>query len=112
MDTYALILDDLVRLVNDNYKAAIEDGGRGVEKVAEYAAERTAHLATMIQDPGFSNLVAAEADSVALKAATELVAQADATDARLNGMLEGAMRLGARLLTVAGGNLGAIIPTT
>lgn len=53
-----------------------------VQALANYAAERTAHLSTLVGQAGFDQAVIAERDNVALRAGIKAVAQADAIDAR------------------------------
>ena len=74
---------------------------QGAAELAAYAAERAAHLATLVDDPGFQEAVRAERDAVALKAGITAVQQADAADARIVGVIQGALALAANLLAVA-----------
>ncbi len=75
-----------------------------LEGVAAYAAERAAHLATIVHEPGFEDAVDAERDAVALKAAQAITEAADGADAairaRIVGLVHGALSLGARALVL------------
>lgn len=104
-DTYQSVLDDFIDMLTQAGIDTIEGGAGGVARVAEYAARRTAHMAPLVGEDGFLAALAAETDNVALRAGLAAVEEADAADARLRGMLEGAMRLGARLLNLAAGDL-------
>lgn len=81
---------------------AVADTGATLEKsaseVAHYAAERADHLSSIVGEPGFDEAVKAERDNVALFAAMSAVENADAADARLKGMLQGALAMGAKLI--------------
>jgi len=95
------VTNDLKALFQD---AITETGAslqQGAAELAAYAAERAAHLATLVDDPGFQEAVRAERDAVALKAGIAVVQQADATDARILGVIHGGLALAARLIAVA-----------
>lgn len=72
---------------------------KGAEELALYAAGRSAHLATLVDDPGFDQAVRAERDAVALEAGLSAVRQGDAADAQIVGIIQGAIAMGARALT-------------
>jgi hypothetical protein len=69
-----------------------------LDAVTAYAAERATHLSTIVGQPGFMEAVRAEADSVALRAGISTVSTADSADARLAGIIQGVLGLGARAL--------------
>lgn len=71
-----------------------------LESVRAYAAERMAHLATCVGQPGYFEAVEAEAHSVALEAAGRAIDQADASDARLVGIIQGALTVGAKAIAI------------
>lgn len=73
----------------------------GAAELAAYAAERSAHLATLVGDPGFMLAVRAERDAVSLRAGITAVQQADAADARIVGVIQGALSFAAGLIAVA-----------
>ena len=98
--------------VTDDFFAVFEDAIAetgaslqvGAAELAVYAAERSAHLATLVGDPGFSMAVRAERDAVALKAGIVVVQQADLADARLQrlvAVIQGGLSLAAKLIAVA-----------
>lgn len=95
------VTEDLKALFQD----AIEETGVslqvGAAELAAYAAERSAHLATLVSDPGFQLAVRAERDAVALRAGITAVQQADAADARIVGVIQGALSFAAGLIAVA-----------
>ncbi len=95
------VIHDLEKLLTD----AIAETGvslqKGAAELAAYAAERSAHLATLVDDPGFQEAVRAERDAVALEAGITAVQQADAADARIVGVIQGGLALAARLIAVA-----------
>lgn len=72
-----------------------------LHEVTLYAAERTAFLSTLVGQPGFGEATRAERDSVALKAGIKVVAAADAMDARVVGIIQGVLVLGAKALATA-----------
>ncbi len=92
--------------VQDDLRELFEDAARetgvslqvGAAELAEYAAARSAHLATLVGDPNFAMAVRAERDAVALKAGILAVQQADAADARLVGVIQGGLTFAAKFL--------------
>jgi len=71
-------------------------------EVAAYAAEQAAKLKDLVGQAGYHEAVKAARDSVALKAGIAATQQADATDSKILGVIEGALFMGAKVL--AGGN--------
>lgn len=74
--------------------AAKETGLELVKTAAEvtaYAAQRALHLASIVGESGYDEALTAEADSVALFAGIHAVKAADAADARLLGIIQGAL---------------------
>lgn len=67
------------------------------DKLAAYAAERSAQLAKFVGVPGFQEAVRVERDNVALEAGILAVQGADQADARLVGVIQGALTFAARL---------------
>lgn len=67
-------------------------------EVAVYAAGRAAFLSTIIGQPGFEQAVIAERDNVALFAGIAAVNQAVAVQARIVGVIQGALFMGAQAL--------------
>jgi hypothetical protein len=73
-----------------------ETGGqlkRSTAEVAAYAAERAAHLARIVGQPGFEEAVKAERDSVALYSGVNVTNNADAADNRIIGLIQGSIAL-------------------
>lgn len=106
-DTYEAVLSDLSDMFLQAGKDTLEEGSEALASLAGYAAERTAHLAPLVGEKGFSQALAVEADNVTIRAASIAVKQGDAFDERLRGMVEGAMRLGARALRIVAGDISA-----
>lgn len=73
----------------------------GVVELAAFAAERSAYLATLVDDPGFNMALRAERDAVVLHAGITAVQQADQADERFVGLIQGGLALAARLLSIA-----------
>ena len=75
--------------------AALRETGaqlqRSTADVAAYTASRAAHLAAIAGQPGVDEAVIAERDAVWLYAAGRAVASADAADARVIGLIHGAL---------------------
>lgn len=76
---------------------AVAETGAHLQKtaaeVAEYAADRARHLSTLFGQPGFQEAVRAERDNVALYAGIRSLEEGEATDARLSGILQGALAM-------------------
>lgn len=92
---------DFVELLRQN---AVETGrelASDLDEIRVYTASRMAHLAAIAGEPGFREALVAERDNVALKAAGRAINRADAVDARLVGMVEGALGIASRALSVA-----------
>lgn len=106
-DSYSLVLADFVNMIEQAGIETLESVGQSAASIAEYMAERANHLAPLVGEKGFGQAVSVEADSVALRAGLAAVATGDAADARLRGLFEGAIRLGARALRLVAGDLGS-----
>lgn len=74
--------------------------GEAVDDAAAYAAERTAHLALAVGEPGFAETLAVERDNIALYAGLQAVEQAEALDDRMKQNLTVALNFGAKMLSV------------
>ncbi len=68
------------------------------DELATYMHERALHLSTIVGEPGYDQAVRAERNNVALRAGIIASDAADAVDARLLGLLGGALRIGAAVL--------------
>jgi hypothetical protein len=64
-----------------------------LQQIAAYANQRLAHLRSIVNEPGYRRAVIAERDSIALQAAGRAIDQADAADARLVGIIDGAISI-------------------
>lgn len=95
------VADELERLLKDAAKETGRDLRGNLAAVTLYAAERTAYLSTLVGQPGFEEAVRAERDNVALKGGIASVKAADAADARIVGIIQGVLFLGARALATA-----------
>lgn len=69
-----------------------------LEDLKTFAAERTAFLATIVDQVGYESALAAEIDNVCLRAGINAVQTADAADERIVGIIQGALRIGAAAL--------------
>lgn len=72
--------------------------GDGIDALREYAAKRTLHLASIVDQPGYEYAVRIEVQNVAMKAAQLAVNTADGFDRTLIGVVTGALRIGAAAL--------------
>jgi hypothetical protein len=79
--------------VKKAFAAALDATGASMEKsgqeVVAYAQTRSAHLVAAAGEPGFGEAVLAEAQAVALFAGIRAVAEGDAADARVRGLILG-----------------------
>lgn len=100
MDTKALkdIAQEFVDLLKTNAVEAGKNLADDLNAVRDYAATRMAHLSTIAAEPGFRQALIAERDNVALMAAGRAIDEGDAFDARLVGIVEGALAVGAKAL--------------
>ncbi len=77
---------------------ALRETGLQLEKsaheVAVYAALRSVQLTKAVGQKGFQEAVVAERDAVALYAGIQAVNNADAADARILGLIHGALAMG------------------
>lgn len=96
---------DVAREFLNLITAVAKETGRSLKvaagEVAEYAAQRASHLATIIDEPGFAEAVIAERDAVMLFAGMEVVDEADAIDERWIGAIHAGLSFGARLAMAA-----------
>ena len=93
---------DMGRLLGDLLENTAKELGRDLkgdlEATRVHAAQRMAHLAGAIAEPGFKEALQAEKDSIILKAAGNAVKNADAVDQRLHSIVETALLIGSRAL--------------
>lgn len=87
-------MTDIGKLLEAAAAATGTELKRSAREVTLYVAGRTAHLVAIANEPGFEEALAAEADSVALYAGVHAVSNADGADARVRGIIEGALVVG------------------
>lgn len=68
------------------------------EAASEFAAQRAAHLSTIVGEPGFSEAMVAERDAIALRLTGDAIERADAIDGRVLAFIGQSLMLSARLL--------------
>mgnify|MGYP005813222479 CR=1 FL=1 len=90
--------DQFLDLINDALKESGTTLQSSSDSVAQYAADRAAHLSTLVGQPGFMEAVRAERDNVMLYGAMQAGEQASAADNQMMGLLHGALTLGAQAL--------------
>ncbi len=95
------IVEDFIALLKQHAAEVGQELKGDLEAVKAYAAERMAHLSAIVGQPGFAMALRAERDNVGLKAVSAAVARADAVDARVLSLIEGALAIGARALALA-----------
>lgn len=100
-NTADALATDFIDLLKVNAVEANEELVDDINAVREYFAQRAAHLATCVGQPGFSEAVRAERDNVALKACVKAAGHADNIDGRILGFIEGALVIGSRALLIA-----------
>jgi len=77
-------------LLEDVAKEAGVEIGAMKDRVATYAAERAAHLATIpVTDPGYNRALRVERNNVAMQLGLDTTRTADAADARIVGFIQG-----------------------
>ena len=69
------------------------------QEIRQYSAESMARLATLVGQPGFETAVEAERDIVAIKIGMRIAKDADKADMKALGVIEGALRMGAGMLS-------------
>lgn len=85
-----------LQLLRSTGVSARDDLINAAEQVAEYAADQALQLAPLVADAGFMLAVEAAAENVLMRSGLRIVAQADASDARFVGLLEGGLAIAAR----------------
>ena len=90
-DQFKTLLQDTLGELGTTLKTSLDE-------ISFYASERTAHLSTIVAEPGFAQAVQAERDAIALKAGVTAVALGQEADQRLLGVIAGAIRIGALAL--------------
>lgn len=81
--------------INELLEDVLEETGAQLsvskDDLVQYTAERGAHLATIVDEPGFSLALRAERDSIALYAGLNASLAAEAADARMVGTIQGVL---------------------
>lgn len=98
--------------IGEEFERILVDGARelgvslggSLADVRRFASERMLHLANIVDEPGYLEALRAERDKVALELALNVTDEADAADARLVGIISGALAIGARALAGPGGS--------
>ena len=88
-----------LNLLKDNAKSLGEELKADLSGVQSYVAQRMDNLTLAVSQPGFTEVVKAERDNVALKVAARAVAQGDQLDARFTAFISGALSIAAHALT-------------
>jgi len=95
-------LKDLGKMLGDLLEDTAKEMGRDLkgdlDSVRAFSAQRMAHLAGAIAEPGFQEALKAEKDAIILRAAGQAVKNADAVDQRLHSIVETALLIGSRAL--------------
>lgn len=91
-----MLLDELVDLV----KSSAQELGKEVdiEAVRKAAQEQARLLAKAIGEPGYRRALKSARNIVAMAGGIDIVEAADAADAKLSGVIEGALGITARIL--------------
>ena len=97
------MLNELLEYVSEAAQDAELSARMRTQEFREYAAERTLHLAGILErgEPGYAAAVVVERDNLVLKAAIMLSDELDSTKVRLVGMLHVVLLAAARV--IAGG---------
>lgn len=94
--------DNIRQTFGDLLVDALRDTGRDVstvtKEVRDYAVEQMEQLAEAVGQPGFGLAVTAAADNVAMRLGISTVEVADRADARIWGIIAGAIGIGARAI--------------
>ncbi len=88
------LFDDFVRETGVALRSASSE-------LAEYAAERSAHLATLVDDPDFAIAVRRETSDVLMRSGITAVREGDALDDRAMERVYTALAIAARLIAFA-----------
>lgn len=92
--------EDLLEQIRQQAREVGESLQPSLDEVSDYIAERAAHLATVVGEPGFEKILYAERDNVLLKAAGRAVVEADKLDARLLASAQAGLAIAARLIAL------------
>lgn len=90
--------NDFERILKDAVKETGVELQQSTRAIALYMNERAIHLASISGQPGFEQALRAERNSVALKAGISAAHNADQADARILGLIQGLLGMGAAAL--------------
>lgn len=91
---------DLAKLLQDAARETGKELQFASNELRVYVAERIAHLATIVGQPGYDEAFLAERDAVLLKTGVLATNKADAADQRIIGIITGVMSVGARAIVL------------
>lgn len=92
------VTDAFLRLLEQAAKDTGADLAGKSAELADYAASRAAHLASLVDDPQFSSVLVVERDNIVLRAGISAVNAGDAVDTRIRSIVQGALTMAASLL--------------
>ena len=92
---------DILDLLQSAIAETGADMGDDLDALRTLAAEKMAQLALGVGQAGFQEAVIAARDSIALRFAINVTMSADATDARIVGIIQGVLAIGARAIAGA-----------
>lgn len=93
--------NDFMDLLGSTLKETGKELETSLDDVRQYASEQLAQLALAVGEPGYDRAVIAARDNVLLRMGLRSVANADAVDSRIIGVVQGALFFGAK--AIAGG---------
>ena len=95
--------DDLVKMIVAEATNAGKELGVSTDRLRQVTAEQMAQLALAAGEPGYMRAVCAARDNILAETALEAVRNADATDNKIIGIIQGALFFGAQALAGAPG---------
>jgi len=93
--------NDFMSLLEGTLKETGKELYLARDEVRQYAGEQMAQLALAVGEPGYDRAVIAARDNVLLRMGLRAVANADSSDQRIIGIVQGALFFGAK--AIAGG---------
>lgn len=93
--TLSIIMEAVFAAEADGSELNITEAANAL---ADYAASRSVHLATLVGQPGFQEALIAERNNVALRAGIAASQTANSAESRFLGVLQGALAVGAQAL--------------
>ena len=101
MDSFEQLGEDFLALVTTQAQEIGVELTDDLQGAAQFASERAAHLATIVDEPGFSEALEAERDAVALRVTSAAIDRADALDARFQAFIGSVLQFASRALAIA-----------